>query len=231
MKCGIGSSVCFDCLRCVLGLVYPCRIDCRCSRLLFLPLAPIRAAPTHMLPLAPTLARLASAYAKLIAVEDQRTSIHRTWIREMHSLGEKEPIGFSHFVRWVVAQEPASMHRAWRPYTRMCRFDTVAYTFIGRFETLEQDISRLMQALGMSSERERRVWQRANAETRPLTPNDHPDHLLKLHHLYYSDDERDLVRIVGEKYREDIGLFAYEFPRNNSYAPWENAGAGGLPHR
>lgn len=166
--------------------------------------------------------RLASAYAKLIAIEDVRTSTHRTWIREMHGLAEREPIGFSHFVRWVVAQEPLSMHRAWRPYTRMCHFNRVRYSFIGRFERLQQDVERLMEILGMRSERERRAWQKANAETRPLVPRSSPDSLLKLHHLYYSDDERDLVALISEKYREDIELFGYTFPGNISLAPWES---------
>ena len=65
-------------------------------------------------------------------------------VREMHGLGEKDPIGFSHFVRWVVAQQPASMHRAWRPYARTCRFASVGYTFVGRFETLQEDVERLL---------------------------------------------------------------------------------------
>ena len=166
-------------------------------------------------------ARLASAYAKLIAVEDQRTSVHRTWIREMHNLNEKDSIRFSHFIRWVVAQEPASMHRAWRPYSRTCRFRDVKYDAILRFESLQSDVPELMERLGMQSDREKRVWQRANAETRPLMPPDSPDQLLKLHHLYFSDDERDLVQVVREKYREDIDLFGYSFPTNDSFAPWE----------
>ena len=164
--------------------------------------------------------RLASAYSKLIAIEDHRTSIHRTWIREMHNLSEKEPIGFSHFVRWVVAQEPSSMHRAWRPFTRTCRFDAAAYSFIGRFESLADDVATLMNRLGMSSEHHRRIWQRANAETRPLVPHSHPDYLLKLNHLYYSDDTHDLVSIVRGKYKDDIEAFNYEFPVNETLAPW-----------
>ena len=113
------------------------------------------------------------------------------------------------------------MHRAWRPVTLMCRFDSVRYSFIGRFETLQADVVRLMAATGMSTEGEKRMWQRANGETRPLVSHDHPDYLLKLHHLYYSDDEHDLVAIVREKYRDDVETFGYMFPSNVSLAPWE----------
>jgi len=164
--------------------------------------------------------RLASAYSKLIAIEDQRTAVHRTWIREMHGLGERAPIKFSHFVRWVAAQEPASMHRAWRPFTRTCQLERVAYSYVARFERLHEDVEELMRKLGMTSERERRAWQRASAETRPMVPHSHPDYVLKLHHLYYSDDERDLVAIVRAKYEDDVLLFGYEFPSNASLAPW-----------
>jgi len=173
--------------------------------------------------------RLASAYSKLIAVEDQRTAVHRTWIREMHALGEKEPIGFTHFVRWVAAQEPASMHRAWRPFTRSCHFDRAAYSFIARFENLHEDVGTILAKLGMTSERERRVWQRASAETRPLVPHSHPDQLLKLHHLYYSDDARDLIAIVRAKYSEDVALFGYEFPSNATFHPWSSKASAMRP--
>ena len=115
------------------------------------------------------------------------------------------------------------MHRAWRPFTLMCRFDSVQYSFIGRFETLQQDVVRLMTELGMSSESDQRAWRRANAETRPLVPHEHPDYLLKLHHLYYSDDEHDLVEIVRAKYKDDVEAFGYTFPINVSLAPWERA--------
>lgn len=101
-------------------------------------------------------------------------------VREMHNLHEKEPIGFSHFVRWVVAQDVASMHRAWRPYVPTCRFHEVAYDFIGRFETVQRDLPELMARMGLTSEREKRIWQRANAETKPVVPTDSPDYFLKL---------------------------------------------------
>ena len=170
--------------------------------------------------------RLASAYSKLIAVEDRRTAVHRSWIREMHGLGEKEPIGFSHFVRWVAAQDSSSMHRAWRPYTRSCRFDSARYSFIGRHENFEADVGRLMTALGMG-ERERKLWDRVSADTRPMQPLNHPDRLLKLYHLYFSDDRHDLVEIVRTRYREDIDQFGYMFPRNTTLWPWGDGWRGG----
>ena len=44
----------------------------------------------------------------------------------------------------------------------------------------------------------------------------HADRLLRLRTLYMSDDARDLVAIVGERYKEDIARFGYVFPANSS---------------
>lgn len=170
--------------------------------------------------------RLASAYSKLIAVEERGTAVHRAWIREMHLLGEKQPISFSHFARWVVAQEPAATHRAWKPYSHSCRFDQVRYSFVGRFESLRDDVGRLLGRMldaGViaGAERWRKAWLRANYDTQPTLHAAHPDRLLKLHHLYFSDDRHDLVEIVRAYYREDIERFGYEFPRNTTLMPWE----------
>jgi hypothetical protein len=56
----------------------------------------------------------------------------------MHALHEKAQISFSHFVRWVVAQEPASTHRAWKPYTRSCRFEAVQYASAPTWTNLDK---------------------------------------------------------------------------------------------
>jgi hypothetical protein len=48
--------------------------------------------------------RLVSAYDRQIAAQTKETAVHRSWIRELHSLGDKDPITFSHFIRWVVQQ-------------------------------------------------------------------------------------------------------------------------------
>ena len=40
--------------------------------------------------------------------------------------------------------------------------------------------------------------------------------LLRLRTLYMSDDARDLVAIVGERYKEDVARFGYVFPANSS---------------
>ena len=52
--------------------------------------------------------------------------------------------------------------------------------------------------------------------SRPGVALGHADRLLRLRTLYMSDDARDLVAIVGERYKEDIARFGYVFPENSS---------------
>ena len=56
----------------------------------------------------------------------------------------------------------------------------------------------------------------AVAASRPGVALGHADRLLRLRTLYMSDDARDLVAIVGERYKEDIARFGYVFPANSS---------------
>lgn len=51
--------------------------------------------------------RLVSAYERHIAAQTKETNVHRAWIRELHTLGDKDHITFSHFVRWVAQQDGA----------------------------------------------------------------------------------------------------------------------------
>jgi hypothetical protein len=65
------------------------------------------------------------------------------------------------------------------------------------------------------------AWDLASTATRHVLPRKHPDRLLKLYHLYRSDEEHDLVGMVRRFYRQDVELFGYEFPaRNASLLPW-----------
>ena len=52
--------------------------------------------------------------------------------------------------------------------------------------------------------------------SRPGVALGHADRLLRLRTLYMSDDARDLVAIVGERYKEDVARFGYVFPENSS---------------
>ena len=58
---------------------------------------------------------------------------------------------------------------------------------------------------------------RAGPGADPLPARDAtPTASSRLRTLYMSDDARDLVAIVGERYKEDIARFGYVFPANSS---------------
>lgn len=161
--------------------------------------------------------RLVSAYTNYIAVPDKATAVYRAWIRELHDLGDKDPISFSHFVRWVVQQEPAAMLHLWQPYTETCRFDSVQYSFIGKVENLSEDVSRIINSLEMG-ERERHLFEKIFEKSRPRDAP--PDQQLQLMHYYYTDDDHDLVGMVLKRYRADIELGGYGIPHNGTLTPW-----------
>ena len=154
--------------------------------------------------------RLVSAYARHIVTQDKSTAVQRAWLREWHSLGDKDPITFSHFIRYVAQQDSSSMHVAWRPYSDTCQFDSSKFGFIGRLEHLERDMAHVMDALDLSS-KDRQLWEVVSAKSRPLQPLGGDDRSLRLLHYYRSDDVHDLVALVRKRYKEDLRRFNYSF--------------------
>lgn len=158
--------------------------------------------------------RLVSAYVRHIATTDKGTSIHRAWIRELHGLGDRDPISFSHFVRWIAQQPVSVMHRAWQPFSEICQFDHVKYDYVGRLEDLARDFGHVMQVLKIG-DADQRLWEQVSSKTRPAQSIGGHDRILRLQHYYHSDDEHDLVRIVTQLYRDDLLRFGYSFPGMN----------------
>ena len=171
--------------------------------------------------------RLVSAYERHIAAQDKGTSIHRAWIRELHRLGDREIITFSHFVRWVAQQDGSVMHAAWKPFTTSCGFGLTdrggpKYDFVGRIETLQRDVSHVMSVLGLTSAEDRRLWEQVSGKSAPALAIESADRALRLHHYYQSDDTHDLIGLVKHKYAKDLSAFGYAYPGNGSAAPaWQ----------
>jgi len=155
--------------------------------------------------------RLVSAYIRHIVTQDKGTAVHRSWIRELHSLGDRDPITFSHFVRWVAQQDPITMHRSWQPYSDTCQFARMHYDFIGRLEYLSRDAAHVMDALKLDNA-EKRLFEHVAAKSAPIQPLGSEDRILRLRHYYHSDDAHDLIRIVQQRYSEDLWRFNYSFP-------------------
>jgi len=164
--------------------------------------------------------RLAAAYQRYVEVQDKGGFKMKAWIREYHRMGEKDPVTFTHFVRWVVQQQGPRMASYWRPYSEVCRFSTIKYDFVGRVETLQEDLERLMSTLKMNSVQERMTLVGVLSRTNPAVPMGSADRLLKLMHYYLADDNYDLVGMVRDRYRDDIERFGYQFNANSTVSLW-----------
>ena len=151
--------------------------------------------------------RLASAYQSKIEpgsrVRDRQAQAVQLRIRELFGLRKGQPIRFGQFVRWVVQQNTSTMNPHWKPHSERCDTLYTPYEFIGRYETLQEDILHVLGLLGWSP---------------TLIPATHWSSLgsragtnesMRLRRLY---DSAQLVELVARKYRDDIVPFGYTFP-------------------
>ena len=111
-------------------------------------------------------------------------------------------------------------HRAWRSVSHTCGLGGAGggnrrFGFVLRLECLADDAKPLLAALGLPPTAAAAL-DAAVAASRPGVALGHADRLLRLRTLYMSDDARDLVAIVGERYKEDAARFGYVFPENSS---------------
>ncbi len=153
--------------------------------------------------------RLASAYLSKIErgsrVRDKQAINVQSQIRELFGMPRTRHISFGHFVRWVVRQNTSTMNPHWKPHSERCDTMYTPYEFIGRYETMQEDILHVISLMG---------WDPS------IIPNTHWSSLeatglrrlnesAKLLRLY---DSAELVELVARKYRNDIVPFGYSFP-------------------
>ena len=152
--------------------------------------------------------RLASAYLSKIArpkVKDKQAREVQDRVRGVFGLKRNSKVSFGHFVRWVVQQNSSTMNAHWRLHSDRCDTLHTPYEFIGRYETIQEDILHVLGLLGWSpalipathwSTLSRGASTALNASSK----------LLKLY------DSPQLVELVARKYRNDIVPFGYTFP-------------------
>lgn len=143
--------------------------------------------------------RLASAYMSKIErgtrVRDRQALAVQQRIRTLFGLRRGQHIRFGQFVRWVVQQNTSTMNPHWKPHSERCDTLYTPYEFIGRYETLQEDILHVLGMLGWSpslipathwSSLTRTSMSRANQSER----------LLRLY-------DSQLVDLIAQKYRDD----------------------------
>jgi len=98
--------------------------------------------------------RVVGVYARKVATGEDHPDnadvrMHLRAIRMFFGLEKGQRISFSQFVQWLGAQPNAggfSVH--WMPDSVRCDPEHVPYSLVGRQETLVEDLTRLVQALG-----------------------------------------------------------------------------------
>ncbi len=100
-------------------------------------------------------------------------------------------VSFRQFAQQVCRQNPLYHDVHWMPQTDQLYCQTIRYDFIGRIETLEQDIGRVMAKL--------------NKQTPSVLALNTTACRLPLHTLY----DENLRAMVYEKYRSDFETFSY----------------------
>ena len=155
--------------------------------------------------------RLASAYLSKIArpsVKDRQAREVQQRIREVFGLKKRSRVSFGHFVRWVVQQNSSSMNAHWRLHSDRCETLHTPYEFIGRYETIQEDILHILGLLGWSpSLIPATHWSTLDSKTGKA--KERQNESTKLLKLY---DSPQLVELVARKYRNDIVPFGYTFP-------------------
>lgn len=134
--------------------------------------------------------RVLSAYLdKMSRDSTERRAINKLLGRP----AEVEP-SFQEFVTAVSMQSTDDMDPHWRPQTACLRTDRIAYSFIGKFETLQSDLEKVDDALG--GVLTRHINKVCPHETRASSKVGE----------YYSMKIADVVRLI---YRDDFEVFGY----------------------
>lgn len=160
--------------------------------------------------------RLASAYLSKIArptVKDRQALAVQARIRTLFGLQRRQRIKFGQFIRWVVQQNASTMNQHWKPHSERCDTLYTPFEFIGRYETMQEDILHVLGMLGWDpSLIPATHWSSLDKSGLAAMRQNESQKLLAL----YRDDEtatRDqLVDLVYEKYKYDIVPFGYTFP-------------------
>ena len=157
--------------------------------------------------------RLASAYLSKIArprgkaLKDPTALAIQVRIRGLFGLAADARISFGQFVRWVVQQNSSTMNQHWRPHADRCDTLHTPYEFIGRYETMQEDILHVVGLLGWSpSLIPATHWSSLDSGERSRLKPGNESRVLR--ELYTPQ----LVDLVARKYRDDIVPFGYTFP-------------------
>jgi hypothetical protein len=105
---------------------------------------------------------------------------------------------FEHFVEYIMTEQ-AQIDVHWQPYSRLCNACQLKYNFIGKYETIQEDLNFLRSKLGLNST----DWSTDNYFSTGKTKENYK--------LMYSQLSNDLICNLKDFYAEDFKLFNYRF--------------------
>jgi len=160
--------------------------------------------------------RLASAYLSKISrptVKDRQALAVQARIRTLFGLRRGQRIAFGQFVRWVVQQNASTMNQHWKPHSERCDTLYTPFEFIGRYETMQEDILHVLGMLGWSPTLIPAThWSSLDRSSLAATRKNESAKLLALYNDDATTTREQLVELVAQKYRDDIVPFGYTFP-------------------
>jgi hypothetical protein len=104
---------------------------------------------------------------------------------------------FEHFVDYIMYGS-AQLDVHWQPYSTLCNTCTFKYNFIGKYETIQEDLISLRGQLGLNST----DWTVENNFSTGKTK--------KNYIALYSNLSNDLICNLKDFYKEDFRLFNYQ---------------------
>ena len=111
-------------------------------------------------------------------------------------LCQSKPIKFEHFVEHIVLDQWQD-NPHWSPYSSLCQPCRLKYNFIGKYETIQQDLLHFRTILNLLDER----WDRGKDFRSGGT--------LEGYKSLYADLPSKLICALAEFYRDDFTLFDY----------------------
>ena len=113
-------------------------------------------------------------------------------------------ISFEEFVKYIIykSRRNEKMEHHWERYYELCHMCHIDYDFVGKFDTLVQDISFVL----------RKIFPHQNDYFFPNVSQ--PRSTVKLLEKYYSQLDSSLIGKLHKAYNRDMKLFGYEFEIN-----------------
>ena len=122
-------------------------------------------------------------------------------------------VTFPNFVDFVLQEsqsttpiDGSSIH--WWPFTELCRMCQINYDFIGRVETLENDVQKLTDEFPHY-----KTLQNMNERVKKKINGGHTKHTGSLTLNYFSELTQENIKKLYNRYIDDFRLGGYEFPQ------------------